>query len=99
MSSPPKSAYIENLKRLSDEANAVSAAIATENSRPLVIKIEEWWNTLSPDERCRISSMEELVDVFNVAPGRIGLALAELGWHRRRVWTETNYKRYWVAPK
>lgn len=95
----PQSAYIKNLVRLSDEANATSEATAAVKSMPLPIKIEEWWNALSPHERRRPFSMCELVAVFKVAPGRLGIALAELGWSRRRVWTTTNYKRYWVATK
>ena len=94
-----QSAYIKNLVRLSDEANAASEATAAEKFKPLVTRIKEWWNTLPTVERHRPYSMCELVAVFKVAPGRLGIALAELGWSRRRVWTTTNFKRYWVATK
>jgi len=95
----PQSAYIKNLVRLSDETNAASATTAAEKSKPLPIKIQERANTLPPEEGRRPYSMCELVAVFKVAPGRLGMALAELGWTRRRVWTATNYKRYWIAAK
>ena len=93
------SAYIAQLRRESKIYNAASAAIAAERNKPLAIKVREWWGRLSDEEKYRPYSMEELAKIFNVAPGRIGLGLAELGWIRRRMWTETNYKRYWVAAK
>ena len=95
----PRGAYIKNLIRLSDEAIAASADIAAEKNKPLIIKISEWWERLPDEERYRAYSMHELQTVFKVAPGRIGLALAELGWSRCRVWLTTNYKRFWVPAK
>ena len=93
------SAYINKLIRQTDEANAKCAALAAERNKPLTVKIREWWTALSIEQRYRPYSMDELVKIFNAAPGRIGLALAELGWLRRRAWTEINYKRYWIALK
>ena len=94
----PRGAYIKNLIRLSDEAIAASADIAAEKNKPLIVKIKDWWQKLPPEERYRPYSMDELVAVFKAAPGRLGIALAEEGWARRRVWDATNYKRYWVPP-
>jgi len=85
------------LRRVSEIHNAASEATAAEKSKPLFIKIKEWWNTLPPEERLRPYSMCELVAVFKVAPSRLGMALTELGWKRSRSWNGANYRRWWRA--
>lgn len=89
--------YIENLKLWASERRAVAAAERAHNARPLDVKIRDWYTALPFQERRTHYAMDELVLIFNAAPGRIGTALHRLGWKRRRSWREgASYARFWV---
>lgn len=88
--------YIENLKRWAAERHAATAAQRARNARSLEEKIREWFAALPPEEQRRNYLMSELVETFNAAPGRIGVALHRLRWQRARRWGEGVYSRYWI---
>lgn len=94
------STYIQRVRAWSAARQAEAAALRAYNARPLEQKIQEYFNSLSPHERRAQYTMDELVLIFNAAPGRIGTALHRLGWERGRRWTgSTSYARYWIpAP-
>ena len=92
--------YIENLKLWASERRATAAAERAYNARPLDVKIRDWYAALPPEERRMHYTMDELVLIFNAAPGRIGTALHRLGWERRRRSSGTgSYGRYWVPAQ
>lgn len=89
--------YMENLKRWSAARHAVTAAAHAYNARPLDEKIRDWYAALPPQQRRASYTMNELVLLFNTAPGLIGTALHRLGWARRRSWHDGgSYARFWV---
>lgn len=89
--------YIQRLRQWSADRHAAAAAERAHNARPLEVKIRDWYAALSPEERRPHYTMDELVLIFNAAPGRIGTALHRLGWERRRRWAgRGSYVRYWV---
>ncbi len=95
------SAYIRHLRQWVSERHAAAAAVRAHNARPLYQKIQDWWTALPPQERRPCYTMDQLVLVFNAAPGAIGTALHRIGWVRHRNWSGgQSYARYWVpAPR
>ncbi|MHA1540340.1 MAG: hypothetical protein ACTSXQ_07680 [Alphaproteobacteria bacterium] len=70
-----------------------------EKNKPLDVKIYEWHAALPIQERQERYTMEELKELFPVAPSRIGGALHKLGWQRKRNWKGGgSYGRYWMPP-
>jgi len=93
-------AYIRMLRERSAERRAATAAERAHNARPLENKIQEHFAALPPEERRTHYTMDELVLIFNAAPGRIGTALHRLGWKRRRSWREgQSYARFWISAQ
>jgi len=92
-----RSAYIAQLDRQVAENLKAQAAFDAELNKPLTLKIREWWETLPDEEKYRPYSMCELVEIFKVAPGRLGISLIEAGWSRFRSWRAANYRRWWRA--
>ena len=91
--------YIRELRQQTAARHAEAAALRAHNARPLEQKIQDYFAALPPEERRTQYTMEELVLIFNVAPGWIGTALHRLGWQRRRRFSGTGpYARYWVPP-
>lgn len=88
-------AYKKQLDAIAADVKLRTATVQAELNKPLTIRIQEWWLLLSPEERKKHYAMRELVSIFNTAPGLIGVALVELGWHRRRKWSGANNYRYW----
>lgn len=71
------------------------------NSHPcsLVEEIRRWWESQTDINRFPSYSMRFLVNTFGYAPGKIGPALFELGWTRRRSWQKNKpFCRVWVPP-
>ena len=92
--------YIRELRQGTAIRLAAAAAIRAHNARPLEVKIQDYFAALPPEERRSHYTMDELVLIFKVAPGRIGKALHMLGWQRRRSWREgASYGRFWVPPR
>lgn len=91
--------YIRELRQQTAERHAAAAAIRAHNARPLEVKIQEYFAALPPEERRPHYTMDELVLIFNTAPGRIGTALHTLGWQRKRRFAGGgSYSRFWVPP-
>lgn len=91
------STYIEGVRKWVAERHAQRAAERAYNARPLEVKIRDYFAALPPHQRRTQYTMAELVLLFNAAPGRIGTALHQLGWERRRRWSGSgSYGRYWV---
>lgn len=92
--------YLENLKREVAEINKRQAEERALRSRPLYVHIQEWFDSLPPDSRSATYTMEQLVQLFNTAPGLIGAALHRLGWERKRRWNSGGaFTRYWIPPR
>jgi hypothetical protein len=91
------STYIEGLKIWAAARRSAAAAERAHNARPLDKKIHDWYAALPAQQRRTLYTMDELVLLFNAAPGRIGTALHRLGWQRGRHWRAgESYGRYWV---
>ncbi|MHA1539930.1 MAG: hypothetical protein ACTSXQ_05600 [Alphaproteobacteria bacterium] len=71
-----------------------------EKNKPLDVKIHEWYSQLPAHDKKEYYTMEELKARFPVAPSRIGTALHELGWQRKRNWKSSgSHGRYWIPPE
>ena len=89
--------FIRELRQGTADRLAAAAAIRAHHARPLELKIRDWYAALPPHERRPQYTMDDLVLIFNAAPGRIGTALHRAGWVRGRRWTgSTSYARYWI---
>ena len=65
----------------------------------LVAEVRAWWESQTEINRFPCYSMRFLVNTFGYAPGKLGVALAELGWTRRRSWAKNKpFCRVWVPP-
>ena len=106
-------AYIENLRTSSDEANLRRQEEAKANRHnadtrilcdiSLVDQIEALMRSLSPAQRNRPWSMDELVARLQGRystrphPMRVGQALRALGWTAQRDWTrDGGGRRMWM---
>lgn len=96
-------AYIMELKRRTAERRAqraaeTAAAIADPRAA-LRAQIAEWQRTLPPEAREHGYLLEDIRKVIHSTPQQLGLALDELGWHRKRVWlSDGPFRRYWFPP-
>lgn len=60
-------------------------------------RIETWYNDLSDDHQGRAWTMREFRAIFGETPQRIGAALFDLGWTRKRMWRDDRpTARYWL---
>jgi hypothetical protein len=63
-------------------------------------QIGEWQRTLAPEAREHGYLLEDIRKVIHATPQQLGLALHELGWHRKRVWlSDGPYSRRWYPPE
>ena len=86
--------YLEQLRLKREAAQAKKAAISKQP--PLRERIEEWYNTLPCEDKTRAWTMKEFRALFNDSPQKIGAALFELGWTRKRMWRDDMpTARYW----
>ncbi len=96
--------YIAALRRRNADRRAQrEAELAAKYVDPraaLRARITAWLNTLPPDTRPPNGfTMDDLVRAHRATPQALGLALAELGWSRRRIWSNTGpFRRYWSPP-
>ncbi len=106
--------YIDNLRAVADEANRqhdeANAKFRHADPRvlcdkPLTEQVEELMRSLSPAQRDRPWSMDELVVRLRGRysarphPMNVGQALRALGWVQRRDWTrDGGGRRSWSSP-
>lgn len=65
----------------------------------LTQKIDAWWKSETEENKFSSYSMSFFIFSFNVAPSKIGPALSELGWSKRRSWLKNKpFCRIWVPP-
>lgn len=86
--------YMERLRKKRDK-------MQTDQRPPLTLVqiISDWWENMPDVQRCPCYSMDFLVATFGYASSKIGPALHELGWQRRRSWQPGRpFCRVWV-PK
>lgn len=89
-----KIGYLEQLKRRREAAQALK--VASPKPPTLHDRAEAWQSGLSCDEKSRAWKMAELRAIFNESPQKIGAALFELGWSRKRLWRDDRpTARYW----
>lgn len=87
--------YSEQLKRKREERQRQKDAIP----KPPTLHecIEKWYNGLSDDDKSRAWTMKEFREIFAESPQRLGAALFELGWTRKRMWRDDRpTARYWL---
>lgn len=86
--------YMTYLKQKREAAQALRDA----TPKPLTLheRIDSWYNGLADDEKHRPWAMHEFKALFGNTPQKIGAALFELGWTRRRLWKDDRpTARYW----
>lgn len=87
--------YLDRLKRRRKELREVIDA--TPEPPTLHERIETWYNGLSQENQSRAWTMREFRAVFGESPQRIGAALFELRWTRKRMWRDDRpTARYWL---
>lgn len=88
-------AYMDGLRR-----NRAKISATVKPHLTLTEEIKAWWEGQSELNRFPGYSMRFLVNTFGYAPGKIGPALFELGWTRRRSWERGKpFCRVWVPPR
>lgn len=94
--------YVSRLRREVAERRAQRAAAAFGPHDPrakLKARITDWYRALPPQTRTPHYFMEDLTRQLRAPAQQLGLALAELGWQRRRVWVKRQpYRHYWIPP-
>jgi len=100
-------AYIRDLKlwaaqRQAQRAAEAEATIADPRAK-LREQITQWQASLLDAERAEAKRqgylLEDIRKAVYATPQDLGLALAELGWTRRRIWSNTGpYRRRWYPP-
>lgn len=87
--------HLEKLKRRRAAAQALRDA--TPKPATLHERIVTWFAGLSDDDKSRAWTMREFRALFGETPQRIGAALFELSWTRRRSWADSKpTARYWL---
>lgn len=87
--------YLEKLKQKRETARALREA--TPKPPSLHERIETWYEGLSDDDKRRAWTMKEFRNIFGETPQRIGAALFDLDWTRRRSWKDSMpTARYWM---
>lgn len=94
-------AYIARLRRETAERRAQRANDAASGAydprAKLKARILEWYSSLAPEARAPYYFMEDLARQLRAPAQQLGLALAELGWERRRVWRKGEpYRHRWI---
>lgn len=87
--------YMTMLKRRREEMQKQIDA----TPKPLTLheRIATWYNDLSEDTPNRAWTMREFRAIFGETPQRIGAALFDLGWTRKRMWRDDRpTARYWM---
>lgn len=91
-----RKSYAEYLKIKRAERQALRDAMP----KPQTIheRIETWYATLTADQQARAWTMRELgAIILGETPQRIGAALFDLGWTRKRMWRDDRpTARYWL---
>ena len=106
-------AYIQNIRKVSDEAELMHKAAAQAKHRPnsrivcstpLTDQINGLMRSLPPAQRDRYWSMDDLTarlqGRYNARPcaGEVGQALRQLGWTQRRDWSQDGGgRRVWIS--
>lgn len=86
--------YMQTLK----EKRAAIQALRDATPKPPTLheRIESWYKVLPDDDKRRAFTMREFRAIFGETPQRIGAALFELGWTRKRMWRDDRpTARYW----
>lgn len=98
-------AYIAELRRFAAERRAQRAAQAAariaDPRAELRTRLVDWYDALPPDARPPGGFLlEDIRKAVHATPQALGLALAELGFSRKRVWSNTGpFRRYWFPPE
>ena len=90
-----RKSYAEHLKIKRAERQALRDAMP----KPQTIheRIEAWYAGLTADQQTRAWTMREFRAIFGETPQRIGAALFDLGWTRKRMWRDDRpTARYWL---
>lgn len=95
--------YVESLKRQTAERRAqraAEAAAAIADPRTVLrAQVAEWQSALPLEDREHGYLLEDIRKVIHATSQQLGLALDELGWHRKRVWlSDGPFRRYWFPP-
>jgi len=95
--------YIARIRRQTEawrgQRTAQAAAVVADPRAALRAQVTQWYSALPLEDRAPRYLLEDLVKLFGATPQQLGLALAELGWRRKRVWlNEGPYRRYWYPP-
>ena len=104
--------YIDQLKNHAAQANLLSEEVKAKSHKkdsrvlcdiPLTVQIEVLMRSLSPTQRNRPWSMDELLPRLRGRysarphPMNVGSALRQLGWRSKRDWTrDGDGRRIWV---
>lgn len=97
-------AYIATLKRQTAERlaqrDAAAAAQISDPRAELRARLTAWYDALPPDARPPGGFLLETVrKAVHATPQALGVALDELGWSRKRIWSNTGpFRRYWFPP-
>jgi len=87
--------YMARLKAKRAERKALREAMPVKQT--IHQRVEAWFSGLSDADKSRTWTMRELRAVFNETPQRIGAALFDLGWTRKRMWRDDRpTARYWL---
>jgi hypothetical protein len=87
--------YLDTLKQRREEILRHRESMP--KSPTLHEKIRLWVDSLSPEEQSRAWTMKEFRIPFHDTPQKIGAALFDLGWTRRRMWRDDRpTARYWL---
>ena len=87
--------YIERLRLKREKAKRERESVPKLPS--LHEQIETWFNGLSEDNQSRPFTMREFRALFGKTPQKIGAALFDLGWTRKRMWRDDRpTARYWL---
>ncbi len=90
-----KISYLERLKRRREDIQR--QIDATSKPPSLHERIEKWFSSLPEDQKRREWTMREFLTLFGSTPQKVGTALFESGWTRKRSWTASKPPaRYWV---
>ena len=89
---------LQTAERRAQRAAEAAAAIADPRAA-LRAQIADWQRTLPPEAREHGYLLEDIRKVIHATPQQLGLALAEAGWSRRRIWLNNGpFRRYWSPP-
>ncbi len=95
--------YIAGLRRRAAELQAqriADAAAAIADPRAVLrANLLSFQSSQTPEARAHGYLLEDIRKVIHATPQQLGVALDELGWSRRRTWSNTGpYRRRWYPP-